>query len=416
MSQHRTYYGEYTLRRWIELLVKKDIILPEYQRHFVWDKRDLKRLVKSLQEGQFIQPITIGLYPQSNGANLNLLLDGQQRLTSILLAYIGYFPNKEKFESAADEIATEDDSALDTSDEDNNNLHTKPIKWTIRELLKQNSSIENIREQISTDDHYNRLDEILLPEDFWDTHFIGFSYIVPNITNEMEVQTFFTLLFRNMNFYGQKLSASESRKSLYYQNSLFTNYFEGKTDAGDDVLCSLKVTQEFKPKQIDFIRYLSVLSQKKIGIKIMVGYSAYNSRESFYADYVAYLLGLEQEGRTDKFNDFDYSKIFPDNTINERYVKLKNSIERIKPYMAFDSHRAFKSWIDADLWLFGLIYYLVFEGKILSSDEKSLNKLKEKIENKIESKDEYYQKRSNSLGNLRSRIDESIQIYQTYVS
>lgn len=416
MSQHRTYYGEYTLRRWIELLVKKDIILPEYQRHFVWDKRDLKRLVKSLQEGQFIQPITIGLYPQSNGASLNLLLDGQQRLTSILLAYIGYFPNKEKFESAADEIATEDDSALDTPDEDNNNLHTKPIKWTIRELLKLNSSIENIREQISTDEHYNRLDKILLPEDFWDTHFIGFSYIVPNITDEKEVQTFFTLLFRNMNFYGQKLSASESRKSLYYQNPMFTNYFEGKTDVGDDVLCSLKVTQEFKPKQIDFIRYLSVLSQKKIGTQIMVGYSAYNSRESFYADYVAYLLELEQEGRTDKFNGFDYLKIFPNNTINERYVKLKNSIEQIKPYMAFDNHMAFKSWIDADLWLFGLIYYLVFEGKILSSNEDSLNQLKEKIENKIKSKNEYYQKRSNSLGNLRSRIDESIQIYQTYVS
>lgn len=50
-------------------------------------------------QSQFIIPVTIA--PSSE----NLILDGQQRLTSILLAYLGYMPIKDKF------ITTEDDLA-----------------------------------------------------------------------------------------------------------------------------------------------------------------------------------------------------------------------------------------------------------------------------------------------------------------
>lgn len=125
-----------------------------------------------------------------------------------------------------------------------------------------------------------------------------------------------------MNYYGRKLSAFESRRSLYYQNPRLTNYFEGKTKDGEDVLCGLKITQELKPRQIDFIRYLSTLSQKKGDKKVMVGYPAYNSRENYYADYVAYVWGLEQEERVNKFDNFDFAVIFPKDTISDRYFNL----------------------------------------------------------------------------------------------
>ena len=219
-----------------------------------------------------------------------------------------------------------------------------------------------------------------------------------------------------MNYYGRKLSAYESRKSLYYQDTELTNYFEGKTDQGHDVLCELKVTQDFTPRQIDFVRYLSMLSQKKAGLKVMVGYAAYNSRENYYADYVAYLLGLEQEEREDKFNGFDFSAVFPENAVNDRYIKLKEGVEQIKEYIFDDQHRAFKSWIDADLWLSGLIYHIVFEEKKISLNSNQGDALKNAITQEIESKDVAYQKRSNALGHLRERIDKSIEIYQQYVS
>lgn len=416
MTENRTYYGEYSLERWIELVVKGNIVLPEYQRHFVWNQKDLKRLIKSLNEGQFVQPVTIGLYNKANKEKINLLLDGQQRLSSILLAYLGYFPKKEMFETPDQEIAIEDDSAFDEAD-DNQNTEIKSIKWTIRELYEKGKSLEELRAELSSNSRYEKLDlGLQLEKDFWKKTFIGFSFIVPNMADVSDVQKFYTHLFRNMNYYGRKLSASESRKSLYYQDSRLTNYFEGKTEQGDDVLCDLKVKQDFKPRQIDFIRYLSMLSQKKVGKTVMMGYSAYNSRENYYADYVAYLLGLEQEEREDKFDGFDFSAIFPDDVIRDRYNKLREGVEQIKQYIHQDSDGAFKSWIDADLWLLGLIYYVVFEGKDLSLEGNKGEDLKQAIIEEINSKNEAYQKRSNALGHIRERIDKSIEIYSDYVS
>lgn len=416
MRGNRTYYGEYSLERWIELVVKGNIVLPEYQRHFVWNQKDLKRLIKSLNEGQFVQPVTIGLYNKVNKEKINLLLDGQQRLSSILLAYLGYFPKKEMFETPDQEIAIEDDSAFDEAG-DNQNTEIKSIKWTIRELYEKGKSLEELRAELSSNSRYEKLDlGLQLEEDFWKETFIGFSFIVPHMVEVSDVQKFYTQLFRNINYYGKKLSALESRKSLYYQDSRLTNYFEGKTEQGDDVLCDLKVKQDFKPRQIDFIRYLSMLSQKKVGKKVMMGYSAYNSRENYYADYVAYLLGLEQEEREDKFDGFDFSAIFPDYVIRDRYNKLREGVEQIKQYIHQDSDGAFKSWIDADLWLLGLIYYVVFEGKDLSLEGNKGEDLKQAISEEINSKNEAYQKRSNALGHIRERIDKSIEIYSDYVS
>ena len=134
--ESRVYYGEYSLKHWINLLLKRNIVLPNYQRSFVWDEKDIKRLIKSLGEGQFVQPITIANY-NCEESGQNLLLDGQQRLTSILLSYIGYIPDKDKF-SSVDELASSDDS--DEGDEHT----TKIIGWTFEEMLEDNVSNNNI--------------------------------------------------------------------------------------------------------------------------------------------------------------------------------------------------------------------------------------------------------------------------------
>ena len=75
----------------------------------------------------------------------------------------------------------------------------------------------------------------------------------------------------------------------------------------------------------------------------------------------------------------------------------------------------FSSWIDADYWLFGLIYYVVFMGKRIKED---ITNLPQEVISKINDKkgNEYYTKNSNRLGNIRERIDESINIYRNYVS
>ncbi|MCQ2265835.1 MAG: hypothetical protein MJZ46_07355, partial [Bacteroidales bacterium] len=73
---------------------------------------------------------------------------------------------------------------------------------------------------------------------------------------------------------------------------------------------------------------------------------------------------------------------------------------------------AFTSIIDADYWLFGLIYYVVFKGKVLNDD---ISELCNEIKKKIQKKKSEYSKTPNQLGHTRERIKESIQIYQNYV-
>ena len=170
--ESRVYYGEYSLKHWINLLLKRNIVLPNYQRSFVWDEKDIKRLIKSLGEGQFVQPITIANY-NCEEKEQNLLLDGQQRLTSILLSYLGYIPDKEKF-SSVEEFATSDDS-----DEDDASA-TKIIGWTFEEMLEDNISnnnIDAIKNRIIRTGKYKELkiSSITNKEDFFEKIFLGFS-------------------------------------------------------------------------------------------------------------------------------------------------------------------------------------------------------------------------------------------------
>ena len=71
----KIYYGEYSLFHWLELILSRDIILPSYQRRFVWDEQ-VKFLINSFSENNFVPPITIG------------------KLLKYVFIFIFAFPNK----------------------------------------------------------------------------------------------------------------------------------------------------------------------------------------------------------------------------------------------------------------------------------------------------------------------------------
>jgi len=416
MTNH-IYYGEYSLKHWIELLLTRNIVLPEYQRSFVWDEADIKRLIKSLENKQFVQPVTIALYKTSNSPiPKNLLIDGQQRLTSILLAKLGYLPDREKFKSIT-EFASGDDS-----DNEDTTVTGKSIEWTFSEILTNGNNvntIDSIKERLKSDARYIPF-ETGKESDFFENNFLGFSYIVPDTDDEREVQHDFAQLFRNINYFGKKLSPTESRKSLYFMDKGLRPYFEGITSDGSYVFSDLKIMENLKAVDLDFVRYLSILSQYKINnssSKVMLGFSAYKARETYYADYVAYLLGLDQESRTDKFDGFEFSTIFPNNCWKARFDKLKDSILQLKRHFSLNEKNAFTSWIDADYWLFGLIYEIVFLGHTLDTSTDKLSKLVKAIIDDIDKKrkDPTYSKIPNGLGNIRQRLGESINVYKNYV-
>lgn len=415
--ESRVYYGEYSLKHWIKMLLSKNIILPEYQRSFVWDEKDVARLMASIKDGQFVQPVTIALYKVDEGMpGQNLIIDGQQRLSSILLAYLGFMPIKSMFEKPEMLASDEDDAADEATD---SGTDKGPIKWRYSEMFEgENNTEEAIRKRLEKDSHYSVLD-LELSEDFFDKAFLGYSYIVPLTTEAAVIQRGFSQLFRDINYFGKKLSALESRRSLYYLNADLLPFLEGQLADEQDVLCGIRLMDKMQPIKIDFVRYLSIISQYVITgnhNKVLVGYSASSSRENFYADYVSYLLGLEQEDREWKFDGFSYEETFPEQCWKERYERMREAIERLRPMfkMSEKNKDAFASWIDADYWLFGLIYSIVFAGMTLKDDLTGLDK---KINDEIAEKKkwEYYAKAPNRLGNLRERLGRSIDIIWKYV-
>lgn len=401
-------------------MLTQNIELPEYQRSFVWDENDVKRLVDSLQSGQFIMPVTIAHYKDGTDCK-NLILDGQQRLTSLLLAFIGYMPRKEMFKISGDNLAHGDDSR---EEED----VSAPLEWTYKRLLvkqPQENSVEKIKERLREDVRYSKLgvlfDDI---EDFYDNTFLGFSFIIPNGKDAKETQRYFSTLFRNMNYWGKKLSSLESRRSLYFMNADYKEYFDGRLETGEDVLCGIRIVENMMPRKIDFVRYLSMLSQYTIVKnheiwRVMVGYSAYSSRESYYVDYVAYVVNLEQESRKDKFDGFDIEQTFPNQIWKERFREIKAFLERNKGCLGLDEKNdAFTSWIDADYWLSGLLYYVLFLGKHIKREGELLEEVKSEIYNKRHVKENgvptEYQRNPNRIGNLRDRITRSLEIFDNY--
>lgn len=426
--ENKVYYGEYTLKHWINMMLTGNIVLPDYQRHFVWREKDMKRLLQSLSEGQFVQPVTIALYNDGT-TKQNLILDGQQRLTSLLLAYLCYFPNKKKFKTGeCTKVASEDDSA---ADEESEPSVVEGFLWQYSDLLNYGNNKMEILSKISTDERYIKTTYTLitgLTDDFFNKTYLGFSYVVPNTTTATEVQKNFSKMFRNINYFGKKLEPIDSRKSLYYQNQELIKYFEGKCDDGTDVFGDLRIIEDLQPSKIDFVRYLAILSQYVASIRpedakdVMVGYSAYGSREGFYADYVSYILGIEQEDRSDKFNRFSFDTFFPNGAWKVRFYNLRDALVKVKPLIELKDNISFNAWYEADYWLFGLIYQILFKGKELNDDLRrvvrgKIRTLRDDVERQVrdDRSDIAFSKNANRIGFIRKRLVVSCNIFEHYV-
>ncbi|SUC38070.1 DUF262 domain-containing protein [Prevotella pallens] len=137
----RNFYGEYSLEQWIKLILTKEIILPDYQRAFVWEEEDVKELITSLKNGLFVPPITIGNYDGTT----NYILDGQQRLSAILIAYIGLFPDREKFKFKDKEYTS---TANENDDLEDDNEDIMPIEWQFKYFTKDGQDKQSILDKI----------------------------------------------------------------------------------------------------------------------------------------------------------------------------------------------------------------------------------------------------------------------------
>jgi len=384
---NKVYYGEYTLRHWINLILKKNIILPDYQRYFVWDQNKAKELIKAFKEKQFIPPVTIGNF-KSEKESINLILDGQQRLTSILLAYIGYFPNK-MINQKELKFMDENDNLIE--DEGINNI----LEWNFNELLKNGSTKEEIKENLSYE-NYIKFD-FNVGKDFFDNNFLGFSYLVPLLANDKEQQKFYSKVFRSINIQGESLLALESRAALYYLDKDLEDYFIPK------FIEKIYVNDS----KVDFVRYLALLSQyKKEKTADELGKRFAGKMEKYYEEYIYFTVGEEDSNIFIK-----YSELFKDKKEYEKmYINLKESLKKLELL------KKYGSIIDVDITLFGLIYFIVFEKKEIdySKKESIIKEINKEIE-KIRREDTKHVKNPAAFKYLRYRVRRSIEIYERYI-
>lgn len=388
---NRVYYGEYSLKHWIDLILKQNIILPDYQRHFVWDEKKVETLIDTFKNKQFVPPVTIGSF-NLNGTNQNLILDGQQRLTSILLAYLGLYPDETTYKEAIKKFADENDNEEEAEEQFDNVL-----KWTFKKLTKKGKSKEEIRAKITAGNYKNI--SLTIPSNFFETTFLGFSYLVPVITDQKEQQKYYSSVFRNINIQGVALLPQESRASLYFLDKDLELFFV-PTFTEDYVVKS--VSTETK---IDFVRNLSLLSQyHKDGSEGSIARSYKPKMENYYEDYV-YSVVADSDTKYGKF-----STIFPNREYSTRFSNLQNALTSL------EIKKEFPSIIDLDMYFFGLTYMIVFDNKAIDFAKK------EELKNEIDAKiavfkaDASHTKAPSNLGYLRARIRSSIEIYEKYAS
>lgn len=391
---NKVFYGEYTLRHWINMILRKELLLPEYQRFFVWKEKKMDLLIETLQDKRFVPPVSIGVYMESDEKQ-NLIIDGQQRLTSILLAYLGLFPEQsEDFISHERALADERDDGIDDEDFEDDEL----LDWTFKKLTVHGRTKESILSGLKLQ-NYKRKD-YNLPDEFWDTTFLGFSYMVPDLSQEKAQLKYYSKVFRDINIQGQRLQPLESRQALYFLDKDLLDLFN--PSFAHDIIIGVKPS-----KKMDFVRYLSLLSSyKKLNSYYWVarGNGYVKEMERFYENFIFSIVG---EAPMDIFASL--AEMFDLDDWHRRIQLLELRINDL------ELKRTFASIVQMDTYFFGLIYHIVFLGRDINiSDKQDLN---QELDNLYESyKESYLHSRSpNALKYMQKRMEESINTYALHL-
>ena len=82
-----TYPSDFTLKGIQELWNNGDLVIPEFQREFVWSIKQSSLLIESFLMGLPVPPVFFYIDEE----NKSMVIDGQQRIMSIVFFFEGYF-------------------------------------------------------------------------------------------------------------------------------------------------------------------------------------------------------------------------------------------------------------------------------------------------------------------------------------
>ena len=403
--KNKVYYGEYSLEHWIKLILKKNIVLPDYQRYYVWNQEKVRTLIESFNKHEFVPPVTIGAFMDGEEQK-NLILDGQQRLTSIFLAYLSIFPNKECEDWAPKSFIP----LADTNDDsENDDEFYKGLDWNFNKLISIGNTKKVIKQEVKIPEQYLEID-MEISEEFFKNNFLGFSFLVPSYDGEKNENDgekidnfkknqikFYSSVFRHINIQGEGLSNLESRRSLYFLNKDLEHFFDPK------YFKSVKI----KDKKLDFVRYLALLDayeeNEQNEYKVAVGKKRQDKLEQFFVDYVYKIVG-----------DGNF-------IVSQKLSVLEKNLDFLKDLNVAFFTKNFQSIIDADVYLFGWIYFSIFQQKEINSKkctDVNFESLQKELDLAIKDfkTDKEHQKSPSALKYLRNRLKTSINLYKEYFS
>lgn len=391
--KHKVYYGEYSLQHWIDLMLSGDIELPVYQRYFVWDEDMAKSMILNLKKNFFVPPVIIGAFNTADGQK-NLILDGQQRLTTLLLAKLKVFPDKSKFASTVKQLVDENDDPVE-----NDETYTAICDWKYEKLINGERKIDKIMESIDKTLYKTDVD-YQVGGDFFTSHYLGFCYLVPDTTIENAQQKYYSTLFRNINAQGVALIPQESRESLYFLDSSKSGFFK------PDFIENINIKSIRSITHIDYARFLALLANYKTqGAFNQIAVGQKKDFEPFYEDYI---VAVVDDTDSPVFGHF--SEMFPIDTLQSRLDSLRDSIENLGL-----REKTYSSIIFLDLDFFGLIYHVLFEGRTIDFTQKV--QLQSQIQQKAKrfKNDKKHSKNPASVTHLRNRIKESVNTYKKFL-
>lgn len=410
-KKNRVYYGEYTLKHWIELMLRMNITLPPYQRKFVWDKDRSTKLIHSIANGEFVPPVTIGCFVDEQGKLQNYIIDGQQRLTSVLLAYLKAYPIVEKFKCEPDLFIDEADDVDDEEQQEQQALVQEEPKeqalldWRYSMIVMDIvHDVQKVRDDLVADDRYESFNQPTRDFDtFFDENYLGFALLIPD-NLEGNQQKYYSQVFKNINMRGFPLENIEVRQAQYFLDPELAQFFDPEWTKEYHV--STKHNS-----RLDFVKYLSFCFRY-----IEAGKKMYNvaknvkttgqkaNIEDFYSSFISDVIKQKRES-----SETTFFRLFPDKDFSSKLQKLSEAIGALAIPKTYDSVVAL------DYYFYGLVFNVLFENKEL--DDTKFEDIRRDLDTTISAKtaNTKYSKAPNVISRIRERILDSIEIYSRYV-
>lgn len=389
-----TSYSEvsYEIEYLIEEFSKKKMQMPEFQRMYVWDKKKVGEFILSILRDIPIPKLyAYSSREEEKQRNIKLIIDGQQRLTSLLMYYYGIFPkykvrkinysenmneivkycnyyyNPEVYErEALRQLENLDlEKRLDEIKNAKNILEQK-FKLTVDEVFEVDIfDSENNKKTLNISYRVSQKNKGILTEKQKSkilTKELGFILVKGDNPSEA------VDIFRLYNSAGSPLTAQEIRNGIYYKNLLYkkindynkeTGRIPGSRKVKNEVWNRIRTKQSGQEDVKQLFKFLSYYYNLKDKLKFILDEEIFTTNDI-----------IEEKSEEIINNYSDYISINGSNTelLNLEFETLKRFFE-----ISFEGTGKIKNYI--------CIYIILKYYKILEKENFKYSEIK--ISNEI---------------------------------